>query len=154
MVSWAAKWCRDPSLRARLINLLSTSRVLEGTEGSEIHGLLCDILRNIEEDGMEPTNCTDIREQRRIRCHAGALYRKSSLMRQDFLRYPYNGASESVSTSFVPATSMQVENHASAIHSGNEPDLIFGPGYLSARQLDGSYYTLRAPESYFVIPRI
>lgn len=154
IVGQAARWCRDPPLRARLIDLLRKSQILEGIYSSGIYARVCDMIRQVEEESIVPPPATsqDVPEHKRVRCYSGAVYAKIPLLRLNFLRYPYTGPLESVSSDFVHE-SIQIENDASTVASGHEPDHITGPTYKSTRQYDGSYYTLQASEFFFALPR-
>ena len=154
MVGQAARWCRDPPLRAHLIDLLRRSQLLEGIYSSGIYARVCDMIRQVEEGSIvpPPASCQDVPEDRRVRFCSGAVYAKIPLLRLDFLRYPYTGPLESVCSDFVH-DSVQIENDTSTVASGFEPDFITGPTYKSTRQYDGPYYTLQAPEFFFALPR-
>ena len=156
MVRWAANWCREPRLRERLIALQRASNLTEEVESTKLAAIGCDLLRRLEEDGIDqtPTCCADIPESARVRHHTSFYYTKAKMRRMDFLRSPYTGPVQSVWTSYDSNHDYQLEDNASTTTSEVEPDFVMGPGYRSIRQADGSYYTFNAPEFFFAIPKI
>ena len=156
MARWASNWCRHPPLRARLIALQRLSHLMEDVEGTQHAAVGCELLRRLEEDGIHPapTCCADIPESARVRHHTSFSYNKAKMRRLDFLRSPYTGPVESMWSSYDSNHDYQCEDNASTTTSEVEPDFVMGPGYRSVRQADGSYYTMKAPEFYFAIPKI
>lgn len=66
----AIRWCRDPSIRQRLINSLAYSRRYEGVESTRSWASLARHVKMIEEYGIVPPPlvCSDIPAERRVRC--------------------------------------------------------------------------------------
>ena len=151
---WAARWCRDPPIRKRLISLMYTCYLQEDNEGSQIAAAGAEVLQHLEERDIKPAPmcCGDIPEHRRVRLHTTTVYRKNKSRRLDFLRYPYTGSVESIWMKY-PDGDYQYQDSALTTTSETEPDTIFGPGYKAWRRPDGSYYTVRSPEFYFVLPK-
>lgn len=160
LVGWAVRWCRQPSLRNQLINLLRQTRRNEAAQSSTAWARIVAIVKAIEECGIlpPPTSCTDIPEHKRIRVQAAAFYYKARLIRIDYLRHPYSGSPECVWVPITPPgeNGVTFEVEPPGATSQPKPDWIMGPAYSSFALSDDyeNYCTLRSPEFYFFIPRL
>lgn len=155
LTGWAARWCRDPSLKARLVALLRRSHRIEAHESSWIWADVIETMQEIEEKGIEPrpTSSSMVAEERRVRLRAAAFYYKLRLIRLDFLRSPYTGNLESVWIRHCDDDSIYVEDNVEELITEPEPDVVFGTDKISFLELDGSHYTFTTPDFYFVIPQ-
>lgn len=155
LMRWAFKWCRLPSLRRRMIDLLGNTLVAEEVQGCKIDALRSAIIQRIEEEGLPkpPTTTAEIPETNRIRWVGLSHWTKRNVQRIDYLRFPYAGDKESFWIS-IPKIGTQIGELDIEDYDQIEPDFVFAPGFRKSLQADGSYWSLKAAEFYFAIPRL
>ena len=154
MMRWAGTWCREPSLRARLISLLHTSKSFGGCDASCLWADALETLKRIEEADTlpSPVSCTEIAEACCVRLQSLAFYWKLGWQRIDFLRFPYNSGPESAWIRIASKNDLQFVDNAEEARV-SLPNCVFGPAYLDVTEADGSVSTIRSPDFYFVIPK-
>ena len=160
LVGWAAKWCRHPPLRSRLILLLFQVRRIEGNHSSLTWAKAVEAIQSIEESGIHPpaSSCADIPAHRRVRLHSATFYLKIRHIRVDILRHPYSGPCESVWLRLPPNNEcVKFQEDDDFVNGANplKPDWVMGPAYLAISGSDepSDWYTMRSADFFFVIPK-
>ena len=159
LTGWAAKWCREPMVRACLISLLLSRERNEGAFSSTSRGTVLQVLRALEEEGInpEPSSCTQIPESRRVRLHAMHMDLGAGLGRLEILYHPYSLAPNTV---WIPISFSECV-HYSLDLSGRplpsfRPDVSAGPAYFAYLESEEPirYNFVRSDTFYFVLPAV
>ena len=155
LVGWTARrWCRDPTIRRQLIDLLFSVQRREGLESSLAWSRVCRWVQRQEESGIipPPQRASDIPREKRVRINQARFHFARKLYSLEVLRYPYDGSNTTVVwQSAVPGI------HVGPLQSPNaeeqsSPDLILGKGF-SCFLKDGRMQMIEAHRFTYPIPR-
>lgn len=155
----ATRWCREPSIRRKLIRLLYECNRVEGFETAETWGMVADNMRKIEEAGVHPppTSCYDIPAANRVRMVRSLFYFEPSLLQIRYVR-PDLPKGEAEEACFLQDP--QGPSHLSSIYPFPEeqltllPDLDVGKDYFSwLDKRTNTYRTTKGSNFYFPLPR-
>ena len=155
LIGWMARiWCRDPTIRRQLIDLLFSVQRREGLESTPAWSSVCRWIQQEEESGIvpPPQRACDIPREKRLRLETAHFYFSKKLYCRRALRYPYDGSD-------------MIESWVSSVpgfHDGpiqfpspeeqSTPDLILGKGFSSFLK-DGKMEMIEVHRFTFPIPR-
>lgn len=161
LVGAAARQCRDPHIRERLVGLLEKGWN-ESAIPSQWHATIAKMAQKIEVRDIErpPTACTDIPAACRVRLFSIFFYEQSEMVQLQFLHFPYEqnqklGNYEVVRLQFTNQIQYEFSNEPSPM--ANAPQALFGPSSVTwhrkSNVAGSTYYTLSMRRFYFNIPR-
>lgn len=154
------RWCRDPTLRSRLINTLDKIDRCEGIEGSNVWAHIAKAVQRAEEAALSPppTSCAEIPEASRVIVNTVSFYATSAMIKLKLWRDPWRtrtveeiwipwvGAEHDVAEPLTPIMRQQLKKEM--------PVTIMGRGYTSRLdQTAGKKYQVRCPRFFFPLPR-
>ena len=156
LVGWVAqRWCRDPTLRDQLIDVLFAAKRRESVDNAETWARICQRIKMEEEAGICPRSCHDIAREKRIRIHEGRFYWANNVLCITVLRPPYDETQRQdlwISPLHRVGEGRQ-EQEAAEVMKDTEPNVVVGNGFISFMVL-GHYYTVKASRFIFPIPRM
>lgn len=158
LVMWAAKWCREPAIRTRLIALSLTKRRQEGIYSSSTWARVLEVVKGLEERGIHPRplSCLQIPGENRVRWHSLHLDLGASMIKLEVLYYPYTGSPQDIWIPFDPNGCVHLsESVAEASAEGFCSSIIQGTAHvawLTSRETM-QYYVTQSDTFYFVLPR-
>lgn len=153
----ACRWCRDPSIRKELIELLYESRRRQAVEGAVVWPEIARHLQAIEESNIipPPLTASDIPESARVRFDGASFYQASGVFSIRYVRYPFR---QHVDTSTIYVARPSYGSHFHLLPEVPElkesPDVIIGRGNCSwlVQASTSTYFTVKEPKFYFNIP--
>lgn len=158
----AMRFCRDPTVRHKLIQLLKESNRMESWDNATAWSLACELTQSAEESGIDPppSTCHDIPEHNRLRLIRAQYWLKKHEARLHYIA----GGSEDSRVRVLPISRynrgdgrlapMYSEEEVQKWQDGVSPDLDCGRGYYTWwDSQERTYYTTRASEFYFPLPR-
>ena len=152
LVVWAAKWCREPAIRTRLIALSLTKRRQEGVYSASTWGRVLEAVKALEEDRINPMPLSE----KRIRWHRLHLDFRSSIIRLEILYHPYTGSPRSIWIPFDPNRCVHLsESVTEGPAQGFCSAVIQGTAHLAwlTSRATMQYYVVQSDTFYFVLPR-
>ena len=158
LAAWAAKWCREPSIRTRLISLLQSKPRNEGIYSSKTWSSVLEVVRALEEDGIDPraVSCLEIPEEKRIRLHSLHMDLESSMLRLEVLYHPYTTSPRTVWIPFSPTGCVHFSSHISGQSADSFcSEIIQGTADLSflETRVATKYHVLHSSAFFFTLPR-
>lgn len=156
----AQNWCRDPTLRRRLISLLNDTEMEEGLEGGEAWAMTTEHVMLEEEKGLDPLpQCaSDIPRENRLKLREIMYHFKAGMVHMTALRYPYDPTDadlvQHIWVSF-PTTGDDLR----AVEEDNvgqtfaEPDIKVGVGFVEFLWCRKDY-TIKSKRFVFPIPKV
>jgi len=154
----SARWCRDPTIRRKLIALLKRSGRREAMEGAIAYAQLDEYAMQLEEQGIDPPplSCHDVPLQNRVQIqHTQFWFLKYMITR--YQTYPF-GPNDYHDVWMDHYGCGTILDDAAMMDSstGIDPDLIIGVGYTKWLEVgnEGGYFTIKDPKFFFPLPRI
>lgn len=156
----AMRWCREPQIRARLINTLMTAQRRDGFESSALWARIASCIRDVEEAGVHsPTaTCEDIPAINRVIVKSVSFFELSLTIKLEILRDPWGSCR--VDELLIPRGGLQHSAHESE-HQTLKQALLKETAFISmgrgcASQLDrttGRVFVVDSPRFFFPLPK-
>ena len=161
LAGWIAqRWCRDPTIRRQLVDILFAAHGRNGAEDAGTWAQICQRIQLEEESGISPgpLRCHDIPLEKRVRIHQGRFYRAAKQLCITVLRPPYDEKQRSNTQDFwipllVQDLDTQQEQELTEVEKDAQPNMVVGRGFTSFT-LSGDHCTVKAPRFIFPIPRM
>lgn len=155
----AMRWCRDPRVRARLMDVQLNSQQCDGYQSSIVGAHIASYIQHVEESGIDPppVTCKDIPATNRVILNAASFFATSMQIKLELIRDPWGACT--VHEYWVPWVGM--EGHPKQLNptpryklEDEAPLAIMGRGYMS--RLDrttGKRFGFNNPRFFFPLPR-
>lgn len=153
-----SRWCREPTVRRRLISLLWRSGRREGMEGAVAYAAAAEQAMQLEEAGIDPppSSCHDIPQTKRVKILDSRFWiMKLMIIRYQTFPYGPNDFTDIHLPHHGCGSILNTDDFNECIQT-ESPGVIIGVGYLSTLDFSTGkrHFTIRDPRFYFPVPRI
>ena len=158
-LAFIAGRCRDPVIRRSAIDLLSQTNRSEGDLQGCAGSTITQTLMELEEEGLNVKEASDIPESRRLRIWEDHQYWETGEIRIYFVKWPYDpslGAEVRTASVYIPLNFSRTPKEKAAPNSPSGlPNVRYGRGFGAfLEEGTQTYHHITLSSSFMPIPRL